>query len=122
MLHGVLVDKREVLGANPMFRELNPQQIEELAAITAVKSYSQGQTLFQEGEACQGLFVIGQGSVKLVKTVPSGRQIVLAVEAAPNSVGGGSGIRRRGLSGERRGARRGRCAAAAEARTALRSA
>jgi CRP-like cAMP-binding protein len=86
MLHGVQVDKREVLGANPLFRELNPQQIEELAAISSVKAYAAGQTLFQEGEPCQGLYVVGHGSVKLVKTVPSGRQIVLAVETAPNSV------------------------------------
>jgi len=86
MLHGVVVDKREVLGASPLFRELNPRQIEELAAIAGLKSYAQGQSLFQEGEPCQGLFIIGHGSVKLVKTVPSGRQIVLAVETAPHSV------------------------------------
>jgi len=57
-----------------------------LAAISSVKAYAAGQTLFQEGEPCQGLYVVGHGSVKLVKTVPSGRQIVLAVETAPNSV------------------------------------
>ncbi|MDX2150883.1 MAG: Crp/Fnr family transcriptional regulator [Bryobacteraceae bacterium] len=65
---------------------LTPEEREGIAALAGVRRFGAGDTLFYEGDACEGLWVIGSGSVKIVKTSASGRQITLAVEAAPSSV------------------------------------
>src|SRR5690242_2838136 len=80
------MDKRTPLSLNPLFATLLPAQLDELAGLAVQKSYAGGHSLFEEGQPCEGLFVIAQGRVKLVTTVPSGRQMVLALETAPNSV------------------------------------
>jgi CRP/FNR family transcriptional regulator len=82
----VQIDKRALLEPSPMFSSLDRRQLEELAAIAVPKSYGSGESLFLEGDACEGLFVIARGAVRLIKTVPSGRQIMLAMETAPNSI------------------------------------
>ena len=50
------------------------------------RHYAPGESLFFEGDPCTGLYILGKGSVKIVKAAPSGREIMLAVEAAPSSV------------------------------------
>src|SRR5262249_51960442 len=50
------------------------------------KDYGPGDTLFLEGQPCQGLWVIGEGAAKIVKTTPQGRQLVLATQEAPSTV------------------------------------
>src|SRR5215510_13946012 len=42
--------------------------------------------LFWEGEPCAGVFLIVQGSVKIFRTSPGGREVMLAIETAPSSV------------------------------------
>jgi CRP-like cAMP-binding protein len=78
--------KLETLSRCPLFKGLNAGELSELAAIAVEKRYQAGETMFYEGEPCTGLFVIAQGSVKIVKTSPSGRQVMLAVEREPSTV------------------------------------
>lgn len=78
--------KTEVLSQTPLLASLTPSEIEAVAQRAIEKHYGPGDALFLEGEECAGFFVLAQGSVKIVKTSPSGRQIMLAVEAAPSSV------------------------------------
>lgn len=42
--------------------------------------------LFWEGEECAGIFLIIQGSVKIFRTSPGGREVMLSIEAAPATV------------------------------------
>jgi CRP-like cAMP-binding protein len=78
--------REEVFAKTSLFSSLTPEEASALASVAVEKSYGAGETLFHEGEPCLGLFVIGEGAVKIVKTTPSGRQIMLAVETAPSSV------------------------------------
>ncbi len=78
--------KSEILARVPLFASLAPAEIHALAERAIEKRFAAGEMLFQEGEECAGLFVLGQGSVKIFKTSASGREIMLAVEAAPSSV------------------------------------
>jgi CRP-like cAMP-binding protein len=78
--------RRQTFDAMPLFTTLSPEERAEIAAMAVEKKYGAGQTLFLEGEACEGLWVIGQGAVKILKASPSGREIMLAVESAPSSV------------------------------------
>jgi CRP/FNR family transcriptional regulator len=70
----------------PLFAGLTPLEIESLAARAVEKRYPAGQVLFHEGEPCSSLFLIAHGSVRIYKTSGSGREIMLAIEAAPSSV------------------------------------
>jgi CRP-like cAMP-binding protein len=70
----------------PLFAGLTPLEIESLAARGVEKRYPAGQVLFHEGEPCSSLFLIAHGSVRIYKTSGSGREIMLAIEAAPSSV------------------------------------
>jgi CRP/FNR family transcriptional regulator len=50
------------------------------------KSYAPGEYIFLEGEPCEGMFLITQGSVKIFKSSASGREILIATETAPASI------------------------------------
>ena len=78
--------KRQALRAIPLFAALSPEELNALATIAVAKTYAAGEVLFLEGQACEGLFVIARGRVKIVKSTSSGRQVVLAVEPAPSTV------------------------------------
>lgn len=77
---------KERIARVPLFRGLSDAEIELLAQRTIEKRYRAGEMLFGEGQPCEGLFLILEGSVKIFKTSPSGREITLAVETAPSSV------------------------------------
>ncbi|HBY60713.1 MAG TPA: Crp/Fnr family transcriptional regulator [Solibacterales bacterium] len=65
---------------------LTAEEREGIAVLAGARRFSAGEPLFYEGDPCEGLWVIASGSVKIVKTAPSGREITLAVESAPSSV------------------------------------
>jgi len=70
----------------PLFALLSPEERAALLASAISRRFAAGEFLFHEGEPCQGLYVLVEGSVKIVKSTPSGRQILLAVEHAPSTV------------------------------------
>jgi CRP/FNR family transcriptional regulator len=78
--------KTETLRRIPLFAALSPPELDAVAQRAVEKRYSPGDVLFYEGEECSGLFVLAQGSVKIFKTSGSGREIMLAIDAAPSSV------------------------------------
>jgi CRP/FNR family cyclic AMP-dependent transcriptional regulator len=76
----------ELLRRIPMFAGLDREVGEALAQRAATRPFGAGELLFQEGDACEGLFVLVQGAIKIFKSSPSGRQLTLAVEKAPATV------------------------------------
>ncbi|MEK7406019.1 MAG: Crp/Fnr family transcriptional regulator [Acidobacteriota bacterium] len=78
--------KAAAFASNPLFRSLTPAEREALAVRAIEKRFAPGERLFAEGEESSGIFVLGQGSVKIFKTSGSGREVMLAIETAPSSV------------------------------------
>jgi CRP-like cAMP-binding protein len=78
--------KSDILRQIPLFASLSPPELETLADRTLERRFGPGEVLFHEGDPCHGFFLLGQGQVKIFKTSPSGREIMLAVESAPSSV------------------------------------
>jgi CRP-like cAMP-binding protein len=78
--------RRETFEKTPLFGALTLEERQQIAALAVEKNYQAGETLFREGAHCEGLYVIGAGMVKISKTSPSGREIMLAFESAPSSV------------------------------------
>jgi len=75
-----------VLKRAQLFSSLSPDELESLAARTVVKEFASGELLFNEGEPCKGLHIISRGRVKIFKTSITGREQVLAVNVAGESV------------------------------------
>lgn len=78
--------KTRVFSLIEPFRRLEPSELDALATISISKTYDTGETLFHEGTPCAGIHLIAEGAVKILKTTPAGRQIVLAGERAPATV------------------------------------
>jgi|RhiMethySRZTD1v2_1073278.scaffolds.fasta_scaffold1051473_1 CRP/FNR family transcriptional regulator len=78
--------KLEMIEAIEVFSELTRGEREALAATAVAKEYPPGDVLFFEGQPCEGLWIVGEGAAKVVKTTPQGRQLVLATQEAPSTV------------------------------------
>lgn len=76
----------ETLRQVRIFSALSDAELHDVAAHVHVKSYSAGQLIFLEGEPCEGMFIIAEGAVRIFKTSPSGREMLLAMEKAPASI------------------------------------
>ena len=50
------------------------------------RRFAPDEMLFWEGEPCAGIFLLLQGTVRIFKTSPGGREMVLALETAPSTV------------------------------------
>lgn len=77
---------KELIAQVPLLAGLSPAEVDALAQRAVTKRYGAGEMLFGEGEECEGIYLILEGSVKIFKMSPSGREITLAVEVAPSSV------------------------------------
>jgi CRP/FNR family transcriptional regulator len=78
-------DRRALFARCALFAGLAEAELEELAAMAVEKRAAAGAMLFQEGEACEGMHLVAEGRVKVVKISPSGRELTLAVERPPAS-------------------------------------
>lgn len=75
-----------VLSRAGIFADLSEEELHGLARRGVGRHVRAGEVLFSEGEPCQGLFVIESGEVKIFKTGASGREQILTVERAGDSV------------------------------------
>jgi CRP/FNR family transcriptional regulator len=73
-------DPKLILGKIPLFADLSDVELDAICKRITRRPMLGGELLFAEGEACQGLFVIESGAVRIFKTSPSGREQVLAIE------------------------------------------
>ena len=77
---------RQILAKVPIFAGLAPPEMEFLAQHALSRNYSAGQTIFSEGDACAGLYVVVSGNVRIFKTSAGGREQVLSIDGPGSSV------------------------------------
>lgn len=65
------------LATTPIFQNLSAEQLEALANIAIPQHYKKGETLFLEGDAGTGFFVVKTGRVKVFKLAPGGKEQIL---------------------------------------------
>jgi len=82
---GVLL-KNISLAQIALFASLSESEMQALALRAVERRFAPDEMLFWEGEPCAGIFLIVEGSVKIFKTSPGGREMMLALEAAPSTV------------------------------------
>ncbi|HTS13427.1 MAG TPA: Crp/Fnr family transcriptional regulator [Candidatus Limnocylindrales bacterium] len=62
-----------------LFCNLSPQAVQKLASITSAAVYPKGATLFVEGQAARGVFILCAGKVKLSTTSADGRTLIARI-------------------------------------------
>jgi CRP/FNR family transcriptional regulator len=70
-----------------LFCNLPPGGVQRLAAITSASSYPKGATLFVEGQAPRGVFILCNGRVKLSTSSADGRTLIMRISDAGEVLG-----------------------------------
>ena len=71
--------KLNTLRRNPYFDDLSEEMLKEISGHMQLRGYERGEILFWEGDPCAGLHIIEEGSVKLYRISPQGRQYIIRV-------------------------------------------
>ena len=82
----MLTSKLASLTRIALFASLSENEIQALGQRAVERRFAPDEMLFWEGEPCAGIFLIVEGSVKIFKTSPAGREMMLALESAPSTV------------------------------------
>jgi CRP-like cAMP-binding protein len=77
----------QALRGAALFRALSPEDRARLAEVSSVRSYEKGEALFSEGDPSDFLYTIVTGRVKVVKMIPSGKEVILEIFGAGDPVG-----------------------------------
>src|SRR3990172_6634184 len=81
------LDPVETLRRVPLFAVLPIDELKSLASHCIIRRLRKDEMLFAEGDACEGLYVVQAGAVKLFKMADTGREQVLVIERAGSTVG-----------------------------------
>jgi CRP-like cAMP-binding protein len=65
------------LRAQPYFKMLGLEDLARLARTVIERRFEKDEVIFLEGEPCQGLYIVREGSVKIYKLSPEGREQIL---------------------------------------------
>lgn len=76
----------ESLRSVPLFADLTARELDFLAERALSRKYQPGEVIFSEGDSCEGLYVLQTGNVKIFNTSVSGREQVLHIERAGNTL------------------------------------
>src|SRR5574342_1402685 len=79
LLDASLGIKLNTLRQNPYFDELPERMLEEISEHMQLRAFERGEILFWEDDPCAGLHIIEEGSVKLYRISPQGRQYIIRV-------------------------------------------
>lgn len=74
-----LATKVGILRRNSYFDDLPKSLLEQISRKMQLREFERGEVLFWEGDPCSGLHIIEQGSVKLYRLSPQGRQYIVRV-------------------------------------------
>jgi CRP/FNR family transcriptional regulator len=82
-----MVTGQQIRESSPFFRRLSGEDLERLAGIAVAKTYEKGDIIFSEGDEPHFLHTIASGRVKVVKGVPSGKELILEILSAGDPLG-----------------------------------
>jgi CRP/FNR family transcriptional regulator len=69
----------EALRANQYFDDLAEAMLKDIAGHMRLAEFQRGDVLFWEGDPCEGLFIMRQGSAKIFRLSPQGRQYIVRI-------------------------------------------
>jgi len=77
----------DVLRQSALFRRLKPEARVRLAAVSSVRSFDKGASLFAEGDESDLMFTVLTGRVKVFKTTARGTDVILEIFGPGDPVG-----------------------------------
>lgn len=75
----------KLLRKAPLFASLSGDEMTALRRRVSSKKYDRGETLFSEGDACRGLYIVGRGKIRIFKVSATGREQILSMEGPGSS-------------------------------------
>jgi CRP/FNR family transcriptional regulator len=85
---GLIVDSvADALRAASLYRGLSEEDRQRLAQVALVKTWEKGDVIFDEGDASDFLLTVLTGRVKVVKLLPSGKEVILEIFGAGDPLG-----------------------------------
>jgi CRP/FNR family transcriptional regulator len=79
ILHSDKIQRLDMLRKNEYFDTMPDFLLEQVASHMQLREYERGEVFFWEGDPCDGLYVILQGSAKIYRLSPQGRQYIVRV-------------------------------------------
>jgi CRP-like cAMP-binding protein len=77
----------DVLKRIAMFRRVSPDDRQHILHVSELKRFSRGDLIFREGDAADTFLAIVEGRVKVYKTAPNGREVILEIFGAGDPLG-----------------------------------
>ena len=77
----------ELLRRLPFFRRVSPVLRARVAEVARLKSYERGDLIFTEGDPSDQFLIIVSGRVKVFKSTPAGKEIILEIFGAGDPLG-----------------------------------
>jgi len=81
------LEKLPVLSRSPLFDMLSDQELDCVADLAQPRRFTVGQTVFEEGELGDSVYVITSGEVEILHRDSAGRQRTLTVLSSPEFFG-----------------------------------
>ncbi len=75
------------LAAVGMYRRLDAEDRRRLAEVSILREYEKGEEIFSEGDPAAAFYVVVEGRVKVLKSTPTGREIILEIFGAGDPLG-----------------------------------
>jgi len=83
----VPVPDDDVLRRLPFFRRLSPALRARVAEVARLRSYERGDLIFSEGDPSDAFMTIVEGRVKVFKSTPAGKEIILEIFGGGDPLG-----------------------------------
>ncbi len=75
----IMAEMRKILSACRLFSQVSGAGLDQLARIGQVRTYQRGEMIFREGDPPPGVFIVADGSVRIYKLSPAGKEHVLHI-------------------------------------------
>lgn len=80
-------DSADLLRTAAVFRKLSAEDRERVARVSRVEAYSRGAVIFREGDPSDHFYVVMHGRVKVFKSTPAGKDVILEIFSAGDPLG-----------------------------------
>jgi CRP/FNR family transcriptional regulator len=77
----------DLLQTAAVFRKLSADDRERVARVSRVVPYPRGATIFAEGDPSDSFYVVTSGRVKVFKSTPAGKDVILEIFSAGDPLG-----------------------------------
>lgn len=71
--------KMDALRGNQYFEDLTEPLLKDLTQYTRLAQFGRGDVMLWEGDSCEGLFILEEGSAKIFRISPQGRQYIVRI-------------------------------------------